>query len=206
MEYARNAPPLDVHPGQQYAGRYARLPAPPPEKGHNEVNPTTALLVIDVQRGLFEKSTPIFQADRLLANINTLIHQAHRSGAPVIIVQHANDSFLARESEGWQVHAQVQTGEGDLVIHKTKGNAFEKTLLRQELEARGITTLVATGLVSHGCVKATCLGARDLGYRVILASDAHSNFHKNAASVIQETHHALSEAGVELIPTAEIVF
>jgi hypothetical protein len=40
-----------------------------------------ALLVIDVQKGLFEHETPIYEADRLLANIQMLIDRAHAACA-----------------------------------------------------------------------------------------------------------------------------
>lgn len=165
-----------------------------------------ALLVIDVQQGLFEKSTPIYRAGELLQNIQTLIERAHGSDTPVFFIQHSNDSFLAYGSAGWQLHPQLQPTETDLLIHKQHGNAFEKTPLRQELEARHIKTVVVTGLVTHGCVKATCLGAKELGYQVILVSDAHSNFHKKAASMVEEWNQKLSEAGVELCPTQAVQF
>jgi nicotinamidase-related amidase len=165
-----------------------------------------ALLVIDVQQGLFERSTPIYKAAELLQNIRTLIERAHRSGMPVFFIQHANDSFLVRGSAGWQLHPQLQPTETDTLIGKRHGNAFEQTSLRQELEARGVRTVVVTGLVTHGCVKATCLGAKELGYQVTLAEDGHSNYHKQAASVIAEWNQKLSEAGVDLCATQAIAF
>jgi nicotinamidase-related amidase len=45
-----------------------------------------ALLVIDVQQGLFEKSHPIYKATELLDNINSLVGQAHRAGVPVFYI------------------------------------------------------------------------------------------------------------------------
>jgi nicotinamidase-related amidase len=39
-----------------------------------------ALLIIDVQQGLFKK--PTYKADELLHNINALIDRAHRGGVP----------------------------------------------------------------------------------------------------------------------------
>ena len=36
----------------------------------------TALLVIDVQQGLFERSTPIYKADQVLENIHMLVCSA----------------------------------------------------------------------------------------------------------------------------------
>jgi len=38
-----------------------------------------ALLVIDVQQGLFERPTPLYQAEALVKNINLLIDKARRA-------------------------------------------------------------------------------------------------------------------------------
>jgi nicotinamidase-related amidase len=35
--------------------------------------------------------------------------------------------------------------------------------------------VILTGLVTHGCVKATCEGALALGYAAVLAADGHSS-------------------------------
>ncbi len=71
-----------------------------------------ALLVIDVQKALFEKSTVIYQADRLLRTINLLIEQARKTQTPVIFIQHSNDSFLAKGSDGWQLHGDLKPPAG----------------------------------------------------------------------------------------------
>ncbi len=167
---------------------------------------TAVLLVIDVQQALFEKSTPIYHADELLHNIQSLIDSAYQADTPVIFVQHANDSFLAEGSSGWQLHPSLQPKASDLMIHKRHGSALEDTPLQAELQARGIQTLVVTGLVTHGCVKATCEDAKKHGYRVILVEDGHSNYHKQAAAMIQEWNQKLSGGGIELLPTQAVDF
>lgn len=164
----------------------------------------TAVLVIDVQLGLFQKSTPIYRAKELLAGINALAGRAHQSGAQVVYIQHASDKVLPYGSTGWQLHPQLQPLPGDLRIDKQHGNAFEETPLDAELRARGIRSLVICGLVTHGCVKATCLGALDLGYRVVLAGDAHSSYSKDAARLIEEWNAKLQAAGAEVAPAAEL--
>jgi nicotinamidase-related amidase len=166
----------------------------------------TALLVIDVQKALFDRSTPIFQSGQLIQNINELVAKAHRAHVPVIYVQHANTSFLAEGSEGWELHPQLKPLRSDLQIVKHHGNAFQETCLADELKARGITTVVATGLVTHGCVKETCLGANQLGYRVILVKDGHSSYHKKAAQLIEEWNQKLSDGVVELKSTQDVDF
>jgi nicotinamidase-related amidase len=58
----------------------ARTNARPAAKHPKDV----ALLVIDVQQGLFAKSIPIYHADELLKNIGTLVDRAHRTGATAL--------------------------------------------------------------------------------------------------------------------------
>jgi nicotinamidase-related amidase len=166
----------------------------------------TALLVIDVQQGLFRRSTPIYQAETLLDNINDLVAAAHQAGAPVYYIQHSNQKILAKGSHDWQLHPQLHLTKQDGLIHKLYGNAFQDTGLDEMLRSREVNTLVITGLVTQGCVKATCLGGKELGYRVILVSDAHSNYSKQAAQIIAEWHEKLNALAVALQPACEIVF
>lgn len=78
--------------------------------------------------------------------------------------------------------------------------------MSQELNSRNIDTLVVMGLVTHGCVRATCTGAKNLGYRVILVKDGHSSYSKQAAQLIEEWNQKLSNDNVELKLAAEIGF
>jgi nicotinamidase-related amidase len=168
--------------------------------------PNTALLVIDVQRGLFTKGTPIYKAEQLLGNIHTLARLAHRAGAPVVYVQHSADKQLVLGSSDWKLHHRLSPLPEDLLVDKLHGNAFEDTPLMDELEARQVGRVVVCGLVTHGCVKATTLGALELGYRVVLAGDTHSSYSKDAAKVIEQWNGKLSEAGAEVKPASEIEF
>jgi nicotinamidase-related amidase len=165
-----------------------------------------ALLVVDVQKGLFAKSTSIYHADQLLDNICSLIDRAHRSSVPVFFIQHSTKNNLIEGSDDWFLHPRLIPQAADQVIQKHHGSAFEDTSLGRELEARDIGTIVVTGLVTHGCVKATCLDAHRIGYRVILARDGHSNFHKQAEQVIAEWNEKLSDGIVDLRPTEDIDF
>ncbi len=167
---------------------------------------SSVLLVIDVQKEQFEKSTPVHHAEQLLQNINFLIAKAREEGVPVFFVLHSADSYLKYGSEGWQLHPQIQPLAGEPIIHKRHGNSFEDTNLQEELSKRGIDVVVVTGMVTHGCVKATCLGALEAGYRVVLAGDAHSNFSKDAAKVIEKWNQELGNKGVLLVETKSVSF
>jgi nicotinamidase-related amidase len=166
----------------------------------------TALLVIDVQQGLFRKSIPIYKAEELLRNINTLVDRAHQIGMPVFYIQHSDGEILRQGSDDWKLHPQLHSLDIDCIIYKHHGNAFEQTPLKEELSSRNIERLVVTGLVTHGCVRATCIGAKKLGYKVVLVGDGHSNYHRHAAQLIEEWNQKLSAGTVELKSTREIKF
>jgi nicotinamidase-related amidase len=167
---------------------------------------TTALLVIDVQNGLFSKPNPIYKEQELLENINALNSQFSLQGSPVFFIQHSNQKLLMRDSENWRFHPKLEIGEDDPVIHKTYGNAFEETRLKDELDACGIKNVVVTGLVTNGCVRATSIGAHDLGYRVILVEDGHSTYVRNAAKLIEEWNTTLGKEIAEVHPASAIHF
>lgn len=165
-----------------------------------------ALLVIDVQQGLFKKSTPIYHAEQLLKNLNTLIAKARLQSVPVFFVQHADEKNLVKGSDAWQLHTEIQPLVDEMIVHKRHGDAFVDTNLHAELEKQGVSTLVVTGLVTHGCVRATSLGALERGYKVIVVSDGHSNYSKDAPRIIEKWNRTLSEKGAVLVETSSVDF
>ena len=170
-------------------------------------NMHTALLVIDVQQGLFQKPTPLYRAQEVLANINLLVERAHVAHAPVVYIQHSTDRNLVKGTDEWKLHPAMQPEPGDILIQKHHGNAFEDTPLKEKLEALHVSRLVVTGLVSNGCVNATCIGAHALGYETILVKDAHSTYHENPAATIDAFNAKLSGGGiVHLQVTDEVDF
>jgi nicotinamidase-related amidase len=166
----------------------------------------SALLVIDVQKGLFRKSTPIYKAEELLENINLLIDSAHETKVPVFLIQHADGRALVKGSDDWQLHPELHYDRTDNIIHKQHGNAFEETNLDQLLKSRTITNLVIAGLVTHGCVRATCLGALNLGYNVSLVGDGHSSYSNQASELTEEWNQKLNAKGVKIIAASDIEF
>jgi nicotinamidase-related amidase len=76
-----------------------------------------ALLVIDVQQGLFRKSTPIFRSELLLDTITTLVGRARAAGVLVVYVRHASGKVLPFGSADWQHQPRLHPGKGDLIVH-----------------------------------------------------------------------------------------
>jgi nicotinamidase-related amidase len=164
-----------------------------------------ALLIIDVQKGLFARKIRIYHAEEMLANICLLAGQAHQVGVPVIYVQHTN-STMPQGTDGWMLHPRLQPLESDLFVYKERGSAFEMTVLNGLLHTLNIHELIITGLVTHGCIKAACLDAAKLGYSVTLVSDGNSTFNPKPVKILNETYEILTKEGIVLKQTKEINF
>jgi nicotinamidase-related amidase len=138
----------------------------------------TALLVIEVQMGMYEESDPVYRGEELLETIGSLLAKAHTAGIPVIYVQHSGseDHPLHPQAPGWPIHPAIAPAEGELVIHKRDPDSFQETDLQRELETRGIKHLVSTVIQTEFCVDTTCRRAYSLGYDVTLIQDGHSTW------------------------------
>jgi nicotinamidase-related amidase len=136
-----------------------------------EDRPNTALLVIDVQRGVMEGAP---RRDDVIANIGRLVDRARAEDVPVIWVQHHDDGPLRRDSEGWQYVEELRLDDAEPLVHKAYGDSFEDTDLEDRLAERGVGRLVVTGAQSDACIRSTLHGAFVRGYDTTLVGDAHT--------------------------------
>lgn len=101
---------------------------------------------------------------------------------------------------------------GETVLTKKTSSAFAGTGLDAHLRANGIDRLVLTGAVAAFCVTSTTRAASDLGYPVILPSDAVVGFDLpredgsriSAATVLDVTLTLLGADFAEVLPSAAI--
>lgn len=171
----------------------------------------TALLVIDVQQGMFGDEG-FFEQERLLTNVGTLLEKARAAGVPVVYVQHAAGSIedpLHPDLPGHAIHAQITPQEGEPVVVKRQADAFADTNLKTVLKGIGAERLVVCGLQTDECVNATTRRAHALGYDVTLVADAHGTWdtdQQTATEIVTEHNHALGALGAKVKPMAEINF
>lgn len=163
------------------------------------------LLVVDVQYGLFNKVMKIYEPDQLIANINMMIDSFRNDHSKVIFVRHTNKSLLRESSDDWQVHPALNVRKDDFFIDKHKSNVFDEKPVNEYLESFSIDEVVVVGLVSHGCVKAACLGGIKAGYKVSLISDGHSNFNKRSKEIINEVNGELLNSDIRVIKTQDYI-
>jgi nicotinamidase-related amidase len=132
--------------------------------------PNTALLVIDVQKGVVAGS---HQRDEVIGNISALVDKARAQDVPVIWVQHSDDN-LKEGSEEWEYVDELQRAESEPLVQKHYGDSFEDTELESELAARGVGRLVVSGAQTDACIRSTLHGAFTRGYDTVLVGDAHT--------------------------------
>jgi nicotinamidase-related amidase len=132
--------------------------------------PNTALLVIDMQRGVVAEA---YEVDRVVDNINQLVAKARTEDVPVIWVQHSADD-MPEGSDQWQYIAELERDEDEPLVHKRYGDSFEDTDLESILAARGVGRLVVTGAQTDACIRSTLHGALTRGYDTTLVEDAHT--------------------------------
>jgi len=164
-----------------------------------------ALVVVDVQAGLFNKVMKVYEPEQLFSNINSLIQYFHQSNNPVIFIRHTNQSILIKDSKDWQVHPQLINTDKDFYIDKYKSPVFDEDTLINLLKEIKIRDIVIVGLVSHGCVKAACLGGIEQGLHVTLISDGHSNFNKRPKAIIEETNLEMINYDLMICKTNEYI-
>ncbi|MBW8483617.1 cysteine hydrolase family protein [Actinomadura parmotrematis] len=175
--------------------------------------PNTALLVIDVQKGVLEGAPA---RDTVIANIGALLARARAEGVPVVWVQHS-DEDLVKGSEAWEYVPELAPAGAEPLVHKVHGDAFEGTGLEGLLAERGAGRLVLTGAQTDMCIRATAHGAFTRGYDVTLVADAHTTEDLTAhgapppEQVIAHTNlywswQSAPGRHAEVAPTAEIVF
>lgn len=169
---------------------------------------TTALLVIDVQRGLFETQPPPAEAAATIARINALAARARAAGAPVLFVQHESErGALVHAGEGWQLDPRLQVGAGDECVRKTTPDSFHGTDLQSRLQGLGVDRLAIAGYASEFCVDTTVRRAAALGYPVTLVADGHTTHDKPHADAarIREHHNATLAAVTSFGPRIRAV-
>jgi nicotinamidase-related amidase len=171
----------------------------------------TALVVIDMQRGLLDPPAQAHQGAAVLRRVIELVAKARAAKRTVVFVQHQGprDSPLALGSPTWELAAGLVPQDHDLRVDKQRPNMFFGTDLQARLAERGITHLVIAGMQTEYCVDTSCRAASDLGFRVTLVADAHTTMDSAvlpASAII--AHHNLTLGGpfAQVVAAEQIVF
>ena len=152
---------------------------------------SSAVLVMDMQRGLFDREPRPYEADGVIERINGITDRARAAAVPVIFTQAEYPGFLDAESEGWQFTPALKVQADDVLMRKPKANAFLETGLADRLTGQGVNHVIICGYATEFCVDSTARYASALGFSVQLVADGHTTHDKQhlSAEKIREHHN-----------------
>jgi len=172
----------------------------------------SALLIIDMQVGLFHGPDHPWEVLRVLENINQLMGAARQADAPIFAVRHTGPegSPIAAGSALWQLVPELRVDPAvDRLVDKTRPSCFFNTGLAEQLDDAGIGRLVIVGMKTQYCVDTTCRLARDLGFEAVLVGDAHTCMETpglSARAIVEHHNATLNGAFVQVLSTADVRF
>lgn len=149
----------------------------------------TALVVIDLQRGITAQPTAPHPAADVIARTARLAQALRRAGGTVVLVRVApspdgKDALhpLTDETATWprgslpadwtEIAAELGPEPGDVVITKRQWGAFYGTELDLQLRRRGVDTILLAGVATNIGVESTARDAFERGYQQVFVEDA----------------------------------
>ena len=147
----------------------------------------TALVVIDLQKGITGRQTVPYAPDVVVKNAAALAEAFRKNGMPVFLVRvrpsadgkdalrpaaDAAMQFQTPPPDWADIVAEMGPKQSDFVITKHQWGAFYGTELDLELRRRAVTTIVLCGISTNIGVESTARFAYEYGYNQIFAEDA----------------------------------
>jgi nicotinamidase-related amidase len=159
-----------------------------------QLDPRTALVLIDLQKGITALPTET-SADVIVERAAQLAKAFRNRNLPVVRVRVAfspdgGDVLRARvdaappaagRAADWaDLREEIGTGATDIVITKRQWDAFFGTELDLQLRRRKITGIVLAGISTSIGVESTARHGRELDYQIAIASDAVTDMVREA--------------------------
>ena len=172
-----------------------------------------ALIIIDMQVGLFAGDPPRYDAQGVIQRINQIAKTVRGLGGTVVFIQHEDRGLLKRGTKDWEILPALEREDTDRLIQKQACDAFYETGLEEVLEKQGVKQLIMTGCATDFCVDTTIRAAASKDYEVVVVEDGHTTKdrpHLDAKSIIDHHNwmwknliHPKNE--VEVIPASGVI-
>ena len=175
-----------------------------------ELDPKTALIVIDLQKGVVALPTA-HPADEVIRRAAALAEAFRRRNQPVVLVNVAGVApgrteqarRIAGFPAGWtDLVPELNQQPQDHIVTKRTWGAFPNTGLEALLRKLGVTQVVIAGVATSAGVESTARQAYEAGFNVALALDAMTDMSLEAHdNSVQRIFPRIGETGA----SAEIV-
>lgn len=147
---------------------------------------TTALVLIDLQKGITAIATAPHSAADVIGRAAALARTFRERGATVVLVRVEPGRHgelmpspvadrprpkMEYPAEWSELVPELGRAESDIVVTKHQPNAFYATDLEVHLARRGIRTIVLGGISTNIGVEATARAAHERGYEQVFVED-----------------------------------
>ncbi|SDT68793.1 Nicotinamidase-related amidase [Mucilaginibacter mallensis] len=144
---------------------------------------TPTLILIDIQQAFDDEEYWGGTRNNTEAeeNAKRLLDYWRAHGLPLFHIQHISknpDAKHGLNSPGHFFKEIVKPMPGEIIIQKSVNSSFIGTDLKEQLDKKGLNTLVIVGLTTDHCVSTTTRMAGNYGYETYLVSDATATFGK----------------------------
>ena len=141
---------------------------------------TTALLLIDVQKGVDDTKyyggpTGRTNNPESKSNIISILNKWRKLGGKVAFTRHdsiEDGSPLKLSLESGQQLDGMEIHEGDIAVSKSVNSGFIGTSLELDLRRAGIRRLFVVGYFTNYCIETTVRTAGNMGFDTYLVHDA----------------------------------
>ena len=100
---------------------------------------------------------------------------------------YSSDKLCIADTEGAEFIDELFPEAGELVIHKHRYSGFKGTDLDMTLRARGIKSIIVTGVSTNVCVESTLRDGFEIGYYAAIVEDATASWDMNLHRATIET-------------------
>ena len=141
----------------------------------------TALLIIDMQKGMLSPTLPPRNNVEAEDNIARLLAAWRARDQPVVLVRHISrsaTSVFAPGQSGAEFQERFTPRAHEHIVEKNVPYAFINTGLERWLHARGIRHVVIAGVSTNNSAEATARTAGNLGFSAVVVADACFTFDK----------------------------
>ena len=114
-------------------------------------------------------------------NAKKLLDYWRENNLPLFHIQHISvnpDAKHGINSPGHEFKAIVKPLPGEIIIQKSVNSSFIGTNLKEQLDEKGIHTVVIAGLTTDHCVSTTTRMSGNYGYETYIVADATATFGK----------------------------
>ncbi|MGB9749321.1 MAG: cysteine hydrolase family protein [Caldisericia bacterium] len=182
----------------------------------------SALLIIDMEYGFLDKSSPLFvqNSHEIIPNIKKILNLFRKKKLSVIFIKREhrksgvdidktrikifkeNRGIIIENDGSSEIIKELKPKSDEIIVIKRRWSAFFGTELDLILRRLNIKNLIITGVQTPNCIRATVFDALSYDYDVIVISDGTAS---NNTEIQKNNLSDMENIGVKILNTDEFI-